>query len=235
MDSDAPFSSSIDLYRTLIQNGMTVQACIPENCYWKDIGTPRQYQSAVLDLLLPQAFQQAFPDAPAGPTTTTPIAGDGSDRRWHRVSSPRHSLIVADHGIHSQPGHSRRMRGLCRHWQASIRQGDFGSPDLSGGCICRAGPCRRPRDPSISSLLCAIPGITQEILAWYEKAVRLLIDLSVDGGSGFDPSWTYQTPVYDKALILEKECRYFVEAFLNRYLNLDIHAQDLMDEFDKPG
>ena len=61
--------------------------------------------------------------------------------------------------------------------------------------------------------------------------MQLLIDLSIDGGSGFDASWTYQTPVYDKALILEKECRYFVEAFLNRYLNLDIHAQDLMDEF----
>ena len=88
MDSDAPFSSSIDFYRTLIQKGMTIQAFIPENCYWKDIGTPRQYQSAVLDLLLPRAFQQAFPDAPAGPMTSVPIAGDGSDRRWHRVSSP---------------------------------------------------------------------------------------------------------------------------------------------------
>jgi NDP-sugar pyrophosphorylase family protein len=229
---DAPFSSSIDLYRTLIQNGVTIQACIPENCYWKDIGTPWQYQSAVLDLLLPQAFQQAFSEAPAGPTTLTPIAGDGSDRRWFRVSSPRHSLIVADHGIHS----SRDIHGECeafvaigRHlygkgisvpriYRADVFAGLALVEDL--GSVHFQSVVRDSRN-------------TQEILSWYEKAVRVLIALSVDGGSGFDPAWTYQTPVYDADLILEKECRYFVEAFLNRYLNLDARAEDLMAEFIK--
>jgi len=228
---DAPFSSSIELYRTLIRNGMNIQACIPENCYWKDIGTPRQYQSAVLDLLLPRAFQQAFPDAPSGPATSTRIAGDGSDRLWHRIASPPHSLVVADHGIHSR----RDIRGECeafvaigRHlydkgisvpriYQADAFAGLALVEDL--GSVHFQSVVQSSRNP-------------REVLAWYEKAVRLLIDLSVDGGSGFDPAWTYQTPVYDTGLILEKECRYFVEAFLNRYLNLDIHAQNLMDEFE---
>ena len=48
-------------------------------------------------------------------STSVPIAGDGSDRRWHRVSSPdRHSLIVADHGIHSSPD----VRGECEAFVA---------------------------------------------------------------------------------------------------------------------
>jgi NDP-sugar pyrophosphorylase family protein len=229
--SGSPSSSSIDFYRTLIQKGMTIKAHIPENCYWKDIGTPRQYQSAVLDTLWRQAFQLAFADEPTGPATTTRIAGDGSDRLWHRISSPRHSLIVADHGIHSR----KDIRGEChafvaigRHlydkgisvpriYQADSFAGlaiveDLGSVHLQSVVLGSRNPI--------------------EILSWYEAAVRLLIDISVTGASGFDPSWTYQTPVYDKTLILEKECRYFREAFLNGYLNLDIHAEALRDEFD---
>jgi aminoglycoside/choline kinase family phosphotransferase len=210
---------------------MNIRAYIPGDCYWKDIGTPRQFQAAVLDMLLPRAFQQAFPDAPAGPVATVPIAGDGSDRRWYRVSSPtRHSLIVADHGIHS----SRDIHGECgafaaigRHlynmgisvpriYLADAFAGLAIVEDL--GTVHLQSVVRNSRNP-------------QEILLWYEKAVRLLIDLSVDGVCGFDSSWAYQTPSYDKELILEKECLYFVEAFLTRYLNLDIRARDLMDEF----
>jgi NDP-sugar pyrophosphorylase family protein/tRNA A-37 threonylcarbamoyl transferase component Bud32 len=227
---DAPSSSSIDVYRTLIQNGMAVQACIPENCYWKDIGTPRQYQSAVLDLLSPQAFQLAFPDAPAGPTTTTRIAGDGSDRLWQRIASARHSLVVADHGIHSR----RDIRGECdafvaigRHlYDKGISVPRIYQADVFAGLVL----VEDIGDVHFQSVVLNSRNVN-ETMAWYQSAVQLLISLSLIGGSGFDPSWTYRTPVYDKALILEKECRYFVEAFLNRYLNLDIHAQDLMDEF----
>ena len=230
---DTPSSCSIDLYRTLIKEGITIKAFIPGNCYWKDIGTPRQYQSAVLDLLLPQAFQLAFPDEPSSvPTTTTRIAGDGSDRLWNRISSPRHSMIVADHGIHSR----RDIRGECDAFLAIGRHlyekgisvpRIYKSDSFAGLALVEDLGTVHLQSVVLNSRN------THEIFAWYRKAVRLLIDLSVDGGSGFDPSWTYQTPVYDKALILEKECRYFVEAFINRYLNLDIDAEDLMDEFIK--
>jgi NDP-sugar pyrophosphorylase family protein/tRNA A-37 threonylcarbamoyl transferase component Bud32 len=227
---NAPSSSSIDVYRTLIQNGMAVQACIPENCYWKDIGTPHQYQSAILDLLSPQAFQLAFPDAPAGPTTSTRIAGDGSDRLWHRIASVRHSLVVADHGIHSR----QDIRGECdafvaigRHlYDKGISVPRIYLADAFAGLVL----VEDIGDVHFQSVVLNSRNVN-ETIAWYQSAVQLLISLSLVGGSGFDPSWTYQTPVYDKDLILEKECRYFVEAFLNRYLNLDIHAQDLMDEF----
>lgn len=229
--SKAFFSSSIDFYRALIREGMTIKACIPQNCYWKDIGTPRQYQSAVQDLLSHQAYQLAFADEPTGPAITTCIAGDGSDRQWRRISWPRHSLVVADHGIHSQKdirseceafiaiGRHLHDKGISvpRIYQADSFAGivlveDLGSVHLQA----LVAACRNPR----------------EIRSWYEKAVLLLIDLSVAGATGFDPSWTYQTPAYDKALILEKECRYFVEAFLNGYLNLDICAEDFKDEFN---
>lgn len=227
---DTPSFSSIDLYRTLIKEGMTIQAFIPENCYWKDIGTPRQYQSAVLDLLSPQAFQLAFPDEPPGPTTTTRIAGDGSDRLWYRIASPQHSMVVADHGIHSR----RDIRGECdafiaigRHlYEKGISVPRIYLADSFAGLVL----VEDLGDIHFQSIVRSSQNV-DEMLAWYQSAVQLLISLSLMGGSGFDPSWTYQTPVYDKALILEKECRYFVEAFINRYLNIDIHVEDLKGEF----
>ncbi len=230
--ADTPFSTSIDLYRTLLRNNMTIQAHIPENRYWKDIGTPGQYQAAVLNVILPRAFGQAFPNAPAEPITMTRIAGDGSDRRWHRITSAGNSLIVVDHGIHS----SRKTCSECGAFVAIGRH-------LYGKGI----PVPRIHQADAFAGLAVVEDLgsvhlqsvvqscrdSDEILGWYEKAIRLLVDLSVSGADGFDPAWTWQTPVYDKGLILEKECRYFVEAFLNGYLNLDISAADLADEFSR--
>jgi aminoglycoside/choline kinase family phosphotransferase len=55
--------------------------------------------------------------------------------------------------------------------------------------------------------------------------------MSVFGVKQFDRSWPYQTQYYDKEVILENECRYFVDAFLRRYLNLNVCYDDFKDEF----
>jgi aminoglycoside/choline kinase family phosphotransferase len=139
-------------------------------------------------------------------------------------------LVVADHGIHSL----QDIRGECdafvaigRHlYDKGISVPRIYLADAFAGLVL----VEDIGDVHFQSVVLNSRNVN-ETIAWYQSAVQLLISLSLVGGSGFDPSWTYQTPVYDKDLILEKECRYFVEAFLNRYLNLDIHAQDLMDEF----
>ena len=225
--ADAPFSTSIDLYRTLLSKGMTIRAYIPENTYWKDIGTPRQFRSAVLDRLLPRAF----PDTSAHAPMLRPLAGDGSDRQWFRASTAHSSVIVADHGIHcppDTPSECRAFTTIGRHLfdrGVSVPQ-IVASDDFSGLVLLEdlgdvhlqtvVQECRRPSD----------------ILRWYDKAIQLLVTLSVDGADGFDPSWTWQTPCYDKALILEKECRYFVDAFLQGYLGMDVPFTDVADECD---
>jgi aminoglycoside/choline kinase family phosphotransferase len=62
--------------------------------------------------------------------------------------------------------------------------------------------------------------------------IHLLTKFSTSGAGQFHPVWCYQTSRYDKSLILEKECRYFVEAFLNSYLGLKIKCSDLKKEFE---
>ena len=65
----------------------------------------------------------------------------------------------------------------------------------------------------------AIRSIDSEIAVvdLYKEVIRKLLHMSLAGLKGFDPAWTWQSPSYDRDLILEKECRYFVESFLNLY------------------
>ncbi|MBF0204212.1 MAG: phosphotransferase [Desulfamplus sp.] len=70
------------------------------------------------------------------------------------------------------------------------------------------------------------------ILDWYKKVCCLAISFSIQGIKGFDDAWTFQTSSYSKEMILEKECRYFVEAFLQGFLKLEVRFDDFMDDFE---
>jgi aminoglycoside/choline kinase family phosphotransferase len=73
----------------------------------------------------------------------------------------------------------------------------------------------------------------KKIIERYKNVIDLLIKTSFEGGSGFDLSWTYQTPYYSADLIIEKECRYFVEAFVGGFLKKSASSDDFADEFNK--
>lgn len=231
---DTPESSSIDMYRAMIQHGLGVQGYVPPNIYWKDIGTPAQYQSAALDSLAPRAFRKAFPDAPSASIHTIPIAGDGSDRLWCRLSASSNSLIAAIHGIDSRPQpdsptEADAYTAIGRHLhrqQVAVPQ-IFMADRFSGIVL-----AEDMGDTHLQSIILK-SGNPADIFAEYQKAVQLLIQLSTSGAHGFDTSWTYQTPEYDKAMILEKECRYFVEAFLQEYMQISVHFKALLPEFNR--
>ena len=73
----------------------------------------------------------------------------------------------------------------------------------------------------------------ENVMAWYRSIIDNVIALSLRGAQGFDPGWAYQTPVYDRHVILERECRYFCDAFLNRYAQLNADFVNFQDEFDR--
>jgi aminoglycoside/choline kinase family phosphotransferase len=70
-------------------------------------------------------------------------------------------------------------------------------------------------------------------LRWYMSVIDILVDLCLVGADGFNPDWTFQTPTYDKQLILDRECRYFVDAFLNGFLGMKIDYDTLSKEFEQ--
>jgi aminoglycoside/choline kinase family phosphotransferase/dTDP-glucose pyrophosphorylase len=223
-------SSSIDAYSHMIAAGKKIKAYLSNNAYWKDIGSPERYKSAVFEITAPEVFKRVFPDMPAGPIGRESLKGDGSDRQWSRLKMGPASMIVVDHGIREDPGvgAADAFVNIGRHLSdrgipiPQIYDGDTFSgyvflEDL--GNLDLQAMVRHSDD-------------FEKIISWYQSVIHLLTDFSTLGAEQFDVSWTYQTPRYSRELILKNECRYFVEAFLNTYLGLEITYDELKKEFE---
>ena len=223
-------ASSIDAYTRMIAKGKKIKAYTPFNAYWRDIGTPERYKSVVLETMIPQTFQRVFPDIRIEAVSREYLQGDGSDRQWYRLKMGQESMILVDHGIKKSDriceadafvhiGRHLFGRGLpvpqIHDWDTFagyVFLEDLGNLDLQE----------------------AVQRIDhfEKIVDLYRRVIHLLAEFSASGADQFDTSWCYQTSHYDKSLILEKECRYFVDAFSNNYLGLEIKYADLEKEFD---
>jgi len=220
----------IDTYTAMLQKGEKIKCWQPQNHYWQDIGTPDTYRTAVMDRMVPLAFEKAFSAAQPSPPTVTPLKGDGSDRKWFRLTVENASLIMVDHGIRSDTDKKYEVDAFVaigRHLYARGAAvpriylydefaglvfledlGDLHLQDLA-------------RDPN-----------PQELTDIYHHVIDRWLQMALEGYPDFNPAWTHQTTHYDRRVILEKECRYFVETFVQAYLKLPLDYADLADEFE---
>jgi aminoglycoside/choline kinase family phosphotransferase/dTDP-glucose pyrophosphorylase len=226
---DNIFSSSIDIYRQLISENKKVCAFISKEYHWKDMGSPERYNQAVFEQMAPEAFKYAFPSWPDKKIFRTELKGDGSDRNWYRLTSGNRSLVMADHNIRRNPSTSEvdSFVAIGRH----LHDKDIPVPeiylhDTFSGLVFMEDL----GDINLQTLVLKTQN-PEEILSYYKSVIGLLGKLSLTGAKGFDPAWTYQTSHYNQDLILEKECRYFVDAFLRIYIGMNISFKDLEDEF----
>ncbi len=224
------FVDIIDVYETLIASGHPIQAYIARNHYWNDVGTPRRYRQAVLDHLLPQAFQTAGGAPPSPAPQKTQLKGDGSDRKWYRVATTEQSLILVDHGIRtgSSPQQVDAFIDIGNHL---YRQGAplprIRAHDRFAGLVLLQDLGQR----HLQDVIRAQP-VDDKREVIYQHVIDQLIKLSIDGHQGFDPAWTYQSKAYDQHLILDKECRYFIEAFVQTYMGLEESFDKFRAEFE---
>jgi aminoglycoside/choline kinase family phosphotransferase/dTDP-glucose pyrophosphorylase len=224
------FYSIIDAYINLMKSGGKIKAFFATKSYWKDIGTPERYREAVLDQMIPEAFFKAFSEYPKIPPTITRLKGDGSDRGWFRLKSEKNALILADHGIHSGKAPCEADAfvriGLHLHSRGIPVPRIFHDDTFSGFVF-----MQDLGDINLQKTLLdeKNPGAIKPL---YEKVIVGLCHMWLEGARGFNPSWAFQTTHYDRELILQRECRYFVDAFLNDYLGLNIKFEDLAPDFD---
>ncbi|MBW1744156.1 MAG: phosphotransferase [Deltaproteobacteria bacterium] len=224
------FSSIIHAYCEMIQTGLTLKGFVAEKHYWHDIGSIEGYREATRDGLVRKTFGKLFPEAGLDAPVWFPLQGDGSDRTWYRVTRENHSLIVVDHGppaasgvceadSFARIGQHLQNRGIPvpRIFEYHRPSGLIALEDLGDLNVQRL--VQRTADP-------------EAVLDHYQKIIDLLITLSLKGAKGFEPEFTFQTPRYDRELILERESRYFVEAFLNDYLGLTVDFHALESEFE---
>lgn len=226
---DGVFSSSVNVYRKLILSGKKIKAYISKKYYWKDIGTPERYKETVFDQMAPQAFKQAFQGCLCKKIECSKLKGDGSDRKWYRLTAAGRSLVMVDHGIRKEPGTYEidSFVLIGRHlYDKGIAVPRIYLYDTFSGIVF----LEDLGDVNLQAVVKAGKN-SKQILSYYKTIIKLLIKMSVFGVKQFDRSWTYQTPYYNKEVILENECRYFVDAFLRRYLKLNIYYNDFEDEF----
>jgi NDP-sugar pyrophosphorylase family protein len=229
MIPDNVFASIIDTYKNILFQKKKICAFISKDSYWKDLGTPERYRQVVFDDMAPKAFKAAFPGPVNRKIVRTGLCGDGSDRKWYRLSDGNGSLVMADHGI-------RRNDSICEtdaFVSIGLHLKSKGVPipniylyDTFSGHVFM-------EDLGDINLQTFIKNIKHQdrIVSHYKVLIRHLGKLSIDGRKGFNPAWTYQSAAYTEDLILEKECRYFVDAFLKNYLGMNINFNDLEAEF----
>ena len=229
---DTGFYSSIDAFRKMISEGKKIRALTVQGHYWQDIGTPDSYRLAVFDQMAPEAFRRAHPACRVDAIDRKTIAGDGSDRRWYRLTAGNSSLVMADHGIRQAEGTQEvdAFVAIGRHLKsAGIRVPEIFMHDTFAGLVFMEDL----GDQSLQGAVRDANGSETDILNLYQPVIQQLVEMSIGGAAGFKSSWTWQTAAYDRQLILEKECRYFVEAFLHSYLGLSIDFEALVEDFDR--
>jgi aminoglycoside/choline kinase family phosphotransferase/dTDP-glucose pyrophosphorylase len=224
------FCDIIAVYRQMLDDGVPIYAHVVHNHYWQDMGTPDRYREAVVTAMAPGVFRSVFPDSLDSEILCHELTGDGSDRTWFRLTAGPNRLILADHGITTTlPG--SEVNAFVR---IGMHLGARGLPvprihahdDFSGLVFLEdLGDCHLQQKARR-----APGGIGTETL--YRQVIDTLLDLTIKAADNFDPGWTCQSPAYDMALIREKECRYFVDAFLNGFLELAVDFDDLAAEFE---
>ncbi len=219
----------IDAYEQMLACGEKIKAHVVRDHYWQDIGTPQNYSAAVYDHMAPMAFKHAFGSRPAFPITRHRMHGDGSDRHWYRLEADGQTLIMVDHDIRPHPGWQEvdAYVAIGRHLHAiGVAVPHIFLHDNCAGLVFM-------EDLGEQHLQALIPQQTKsEKRRFYEQVIDQWIHLAIEGAKEFDPAWTHQSTHYDRDLILEKECRYFMEAFLHGYLGWNIAYEDMAVEFE---
>ena len=226
---DKKIFSSIEIYQSLCSEKQ-VQAFVEKNIFWSDIGTPDSYlMTSLLELA---ASEFGIKHDRIKHIRVDRLAGDGSDRNWYRAAYKAGSFIISDHGI-CLPESDRLLQ-----LNAFIHIGNHlfskGIPvpriinydTLSGivmlddlGDVHLETQIKQKKNGDFTIKI-------------YKKVIDRLIDFSIKGFQEFKKEWTCQTEAYSKELIVEKECRYFMQAFIQNYLKLDVAFHKFSDEFE---
>jgi len=158
------------------------------------------------------------------------LAGDGSDRRFFRLPGEP-SLVLLHHP--QPPG-----RGVTENDSYFFIGGHLrarGAPVPEIHDYCREEGWLLIEDVGDLSLARAVAetGSEVEVLAWYNQALEILLRQQLAGKEGFNPAWCFDTPAVTRAFLWERECRYFVWAFLQGYLGLKVEEEELAPDFER--
>jgi aminoglycoside/choline kinase family phosphotransferase len=167
-----------------------------------------------------------------GVTLTSPqtLAGDGSDRRFYRLlGSPTAVLLFHPLPPGGEVNENDSYYRIGRHLKSQ------GVPVPEIYAYCREESWMLLEDLGDMSLEAVIKrqSLESQIRHWYRQALEILVNMQTKGREGFDTVWCFDTPVLHRPFLWERECGYFVRAFLNKYLQLPTTMEDLAPDFQR--
>lgn len=221
---------SIAAFRAMLADGLRLNALVTGGP-WQDLGTPARYRRAARDACATAAWAAAFDRPPRQPVQWERLEGDGSDREWFRLRGEEGTLVAADHGLRadSRVTEAEAFALIGAHLAgcgAAVPTVHFADrfaglvfvEDLGGSHLQAAVRAERDRD--------AVRSI-------YRNVIDALAHMAVAGARGFDPGWAWQSPRFDREVVLERECRYFCERFLAGHAGVAAAFDDFRHEFER--
>lgn len=163
------------------------------------------------------------------------MAGDGSSRKFWRISEGDQKLCLAvappnQDGQHMAEARAARAIGLHLFSKQIPVPEQYGWDEESGVLLFEDfGDCKlhdfvlqkRREDTADSSI--------REI---YKQVLVSLVKMQVTGVEYFNPEWCWDSPQYDKTLMLERESGYFLRSFWQGVLGND-EPDGLQEEFEQ--
>ncbi len=158
------------------------------------------------------------------------LAGDGSDRRFFRLlGSPTVVLLHHPQPTALQVNENDSYFHLGRH----LRKQGAPVPEIYE--YCREEGWLLLEDLGDIHLAAAVARENggEQLRYWYRQALDILVTLQVGGKEGFDPAWCFDTAVMHRPFLWERECGYFVRAYLQGYAGLRLEMDDLAPDFER--
>lgn len=146
-----------------------------------------------------------------------PLKGDGSSRRFWRLIIPGifRGIVVAPE---KSEGQGLREAGSVWKIGSHLRAALIPVPELYGFDESTGiAVCEDLGETHLHGLAGATdfsdPQSIQRLREVYRETLDVLIAMQVGGSQGFDTDWCWDTPLYDRGLMLERESGYFLRAF----------------------
>lgn len=160
--------------------------------------------------------------------TMTPLSGDGSDRPFFRIrQGERSSLAVFPSPTMPRARAEARATYLIG---SHLRQGGVPVPAIyaydpeSGAILFEDLGTRLLFDEFQAGDQAAVHSL-------YRQAVVILADFQLGARAGFQADWCWDTPRYDRELMIERESNYFAREFCSKFIGLPALPTGLAAEF----
>ena len=158
------------------------------------------------------------------------MAGDGSDRQFYRLAVGDLSLLAVLPSASQSQGmaEARAANAIGRHF---FRHG-AAVPKIYGFAEdCGLILCEDLGDTKLHDLVLQHGVQAPEVEAYYRQALAALAYLQTETRQGFQSDWCWDTPRYDRELMLARESGYFQKALCEDFLGMSGLPQGLGQEF----